>query len=105
MTPVIALIGMTGLWLLFGWLLSGIAGSYLSVRKGYGEKPGVAAGLLLLPVGVIIWLLIPARDGSAWKEEGPMPPRRGRQGIDITAGEQPAPTGPEPGSGPGSAES
>jgi hypothetical protein len=83
MTPVLALIGMEGLWLLFAWLLSGIAGSYLSDRKGYGEKPGVAAGLLLLPLGVLIWLVWPAREGSAWKEEGALPKRRGGKGIDV----------------------
>jgi len=72
----LALVGMTGLWLLFGWLLSAIAASYLSVRKGYGEKPGIAAGLLLLPLGVLLWLVWPAREGSEWKERGPLPKRR-----------------------------
>ncbi len=86
MTPLLGLIGMLGLWLLFGWLLSGIAASWLSSRKGYGEKPGVAAGLLLLPLGVLIWLVIPAREGSEWKEDGPLPKRRGRGAIDIEAG-------------------
>ncbi len=97
MTPLLGLIGMTGLWLLFGWLLSGIAASYLAVRKGYPDKWGTAAGLLLLPVGVLLWLVIPAREGSAWKEDGPLPQRRGGKGIDIDA----APAAPGDG---GSAE-
>ena len=53
------------LFLLFGWLLSAIVGSYLSERKGYGEKPGLATGLLLFVVGVVIWLVWPARPGRS----------------------------------------
>ena len=36
-----ALLGATGLYLLFIWLASAIAASWLSDRKGYGEKPGL----------------------------------------------------------------
>ena len=39
-------------------------------RKGYGERLGLAFGLLLSAVGLVIVLLIPARPGSRWKEEG-----------------------------------
>ena len=35
---VIALLGAASLWLLYLWLLSAIVASYLSDRKGYGEK-------------------------------------------------------------------
>jgi fucose permease len=67
----LALIGASALWLLYGWLLAAIVSSYLSDRKGYGEKPGLTSGLLLYPIGVLIWLIWPAREGSKWKTLGP----------------------------------
>jgi hypothetical protein len=73
---VFALVGTLALWLLWAWLLSAIASSWLSSRKGYGERPGLATGLLLSAVGVLIWLLWPARAESKWKREGPLPRRR-----------------------------
>jgi len=78
MTPIYALIGAKALYLLFAWLASAIAASWLSDRKGYGEKPGLASGLLLAVVGVVIWLLWPPKPSSAWKQEGVLPRRRGR---------------------------
>jgi hypothetical protein len=63
---LLAVIGPTALYLLFAWLLSAIAASDLSDRKGYGEKPGLASGLLTAAVGVIGWLLWPPRPGSQW---------------------------------------
>jgi hypothetical protein len=74
---VIALIGVKALYLLIAWLLSAIAASWLSDRKGYGEKPGLATGLLLSFVGVIVWLVWPAKDASRWKIQGPIPKRGG----------------------------
>jgi len=74
-----ALIGAKALYLLWGWLLSAIVASWLSNRKGYGEKSGLATGLLLTVVGVIVWLLWPARPDSAWKTDGPVPKRGGRR--------------------------
>ena len=68
---VLALLGAKALWLTYGWLLAAIVSSYLSDRKGYGEKPGLACGLLLYPVGVILWLVWPARPESKWKALGP----------------------------------
>jgi hypothetical protein len=68
---VFALLGVAGLYLTYAWLLSAIAGSWLSSRKGYGEKPGLAAGLLLNVVGVILWLVWPAKEDSRWKVHGP----------------------------------
>jgi hypothetical protein len=62
-----AQVGMKAFWLLIVWLASAIAASELSKRKGYGEKWGLGTGLLLSLVGAIIWLLIPARQDSAWK--------------------------------------
>ncbi|MEA2331953.1 MAG: hypothetical protein QOH58_2091 [Thermoleophilaceae bacterium] len=66
-----ALLGSKALWLLYAWLLSAIVASYLSERKGYGSKVGLAFGLLLSAVGAIIWLLVPARPDSRWKLQGP----------------------------------
>ena len=37
---VFALLGATALWLLFAWLASAIIASYLSERKGYGQRAG-----------------------------------------------------------------
>jgi hypothetical protein len=72
---VIALIGAKGLYLLFAWLLSAAAAAWLAERKGYGERLGLACGLLLSVVGILIVLLLPGRPGSRWKEEGPLPRR------------------------------
>jgi hypothetical protein len=68
---VFALLGASALWLLYAWLLSGIVASYLSGRKGYSEKIGLASGLLLHVIGVIVWLVWPARPESKWKTQGP----------------------------------
>ena len=66
-----AVIGAKALWLTYLWLASAIVASYLSARKGYGEKLGLAFGLLLSVVGAIIWLLWPAKADSRWKLQGP----------------------------------
>ncbi len=68
-----ATIGATGLYLLFVWLISAAAGSWLSDRKGYGEKVGLTFGLLLSAIGLLIVLLLPSRPGSRWKLDGPLP--------------------------------
>jgi hypothetical protein len=75
---ICALIGPKALYLLFAWLLSAAVGSWVSERKGYGEKLGLAFGLLLTVVGLLIVLLLPGRPGSTWKIDGPLPRRRGR---------------------------
>jgi hypothetical protein len=69
---IIAAIGAKALYLTFLWLGSAILASWLSNRKGYGEKPGLAAGLLLSVVGILIWLVWPAKDDSRWKVQGPL---------------------------------
>jgi hypothetical protein len=70
------MIGSLALWLMYAWLLAAIVASYLSGRKGYGEKPGLASGLLLHVIGVIIWLFIPAKEHSKWKQVGPFGRRK-----------------------------
>ncbi len=71
MSLVIATIGAKVLFLLYGWLASAIVASYLSERKGYGPKVGLAAGLLLSVIGVLVMLVWPARRDSRWKLQGP----------------------------------
>ena len=68
---LIANIGALALYLLFVWLGSAIVAAYLSERKGYGEKAGLASGLILSVVGVVIWLVWPAKPDSDWKVIGP----------------------------------
>jgi hypothetical protein len=70
---VVALIGAKALYLLYAWLLSAVICSWLSNRKGYGERPGLACGLLLTVIGVLLWLFWPAKLDSRWKIQGPLP--------------------------------
>jgi hypothetical protein len=79
MEAVIALIGSKALWITYAWLLSAIVCSYISERKGYSEKGGLAAGLLLNVVGIIVWVLIPAKPDSRWKLQGVF----GRGGMTV----------------------
>jgi dipeptide/tripeptide permease len=72
---IFALIGIKGLYLLFAWLLSAAIGGWVADRKGYGERVGLAFGLLLTVVGLLIVLILPGRPGSAWKIDGPLPKR------------------------------
>ena len=67
---VFALIGSNALFLMFAWLASAIAASWLSERKGYGEKAGLVTGMLISVVGVLVWLVFPARKDSRWKLQG-----------------------------------
>ena len=82
MPTVIALLGANAFWLLFVWMASVIAASYLSERKGYGDKPGLATGLLLTILGPIIWLFVPAKAESRWKRLGPF-----GSGVSRSAGD------------------
>jgi hypothetical protein len=66
-----AAIGAKALYLLLAWLIGAASASYLSERKGYGDKPGLATGLCLSLVGAIIWVFIPPRANSDWKLKGP----------------------------------
>ena len=51
---VLALIGAKALYFLFAWLAAAIVASYLSDRKGYGEKAGLVSGLVLSVLAVIV---------------------------------------------------
>jgi fucose permease len=62
--------GAKALYLFVLWLMSAAAASWLAERKGYGQKPGLAAGLLLSAVGALLWLIWPARKDSKWKLQG-----------------------------------
>jgi len=61
---IVAAIGSKAFWLLYLWLASAWAASSLSDRKGYGEKVGLGTGLVLSVIGVLIWLVIPAKSTS-----------------------------------------
>jgi dipeptide/tripeptide permease len=74
---VFAFIGAKALYLLFVWLLSATIGSWMSDRKGYGERVGLAFGMILSAIGLLIMLLLPARPGSKWKTQGWRPRRHG----------------------------
>ncbi|GAC1436588.1 MAG: hypothetical protein NVSMB51_08310 [Solirubrobacteraceae bacterium] len=73
---ILALIGAKALYLLFAWLISAALAAAVAERKGYGERLGLAAGLLLSVIGLLAVLLLPGRPGSAWKLDGPLPRRR-----------------------------
>ena len=78
MAAVFALLGVKALYLTYAWLVSCVVSSWISARKGYGERPGLITSLLLSAVGTVIWLFWPARQDSRWKVQGAIP-RRGPQ--------------------------
>ena len=67
-TFILAAVGIKAFYLLLIWLASAIGASELSKRKGYGEKWGLGTGLLLSVVGLIIWVLVPPRPDSPWRQ-------------------------------------
>jgi type VI protein secretion system component VasK len=64
-----AAVGAKAFYLLMVWLASAIGASELSKRKGYGEKWGLGTGLLLSVIGLIIWIFVPARAESPWRQK------------------------------------
>jgi hypothetical protein len=69
-------IGALALYLLFAWLISAAAGSWITERKGYGERTGLMLGLILTVVGLLVALVLPSRPGSKWRRDGVLPRRR-----------------------------
>ena len=82
---VLATIGSAALYLLFVWLLSAAGAAWLADRKGYGERVGLFFGLILSAPGFVIVLLLPARPGSVWKREGPLPNPGARRPLGMTS--------------------
>ena len=78
MTFVLANLGVKALYLTYIWLLSSVGASWLSARKGYGERPGLITGLLTSAVAIVVWLVWPAKADSRWKVQGAIP-KRGEQ--------------------------
>jgi hypothetical protein len=72
------MIGVNALYFVFVWLISAAAASWLSERKGYGERVGLTFGLILSALGLLIVLLLPGRPGSKWRVDGRLPRRRRR---------------------------
>ena len=70
---LLAVIGVTSLYLLYAWLMSAIIASDLSDRKGYGEKLGLAFGLLGAVIGVVVWLFVPPKTGSQFSRYVKLP--------------------------------
>ena len=66
---IAAQVGAKAFYLLMIWLASAIAASELSMRKGYGEKWGLGTGLFLSLIAVIIWIAIPAKAESPWRQK------------------------------------
>jgi hypothetical protein len=66
---IAAQVGAKAFYLLMIWLASAIAASELSMRKGYGEKWGLGTGLFLSLIAVIIWIFIPAKAESPWRQK------------------------------------
>jgi hypothetical protein len=78
---ILAVLGAKAFYLLYLWLASAITTSWLSNYKGYGEKVGLGTGLLTSFIGVIIWLLWPAKSDSKWAAR-----RRGEDPDKVTTG-------------------
>ena len=75
MTLLLADLGVKALYLTYLWLLSSVGASWLSDRKGYGERPGLITGLLTSAVAIVVWLIWPAKPDSRWKVQGAIPKR------------------------------
>ena len=65
---ILGAFGVKAFYLLYVWLASAWASSWLSDRKGYGEKVGLGTGLLLSAIGAVIWLIIPPKANSKWRQ-------------------------------------
>ena len=91
MITILALLGAKALYLLLIWLASAIIASWCSGRAGYGEKPGLATGLLLTFAGAIIWIaiyLFLPRPGSRRAHDGILPKRQRASDVLAPAAQQ-----------------
>ena len=70
------MIGAWALFLMYLWLACAIVAAYLANRKGYSERTGLATGLVLHIIGVVVWLAVPAKSHSKWKTVGPFGRRK-----------------------------
>jgi hypothetical protein len=70
------MIGVKALYFLFIWLISAAVASWLSERKGYGDRVGLTFGLILSALGLLIVLALPGRPGSKWRVDGWLPRRQ-----------------------------
>ena len=75
---LIALMGANALWFLYLWLFSCIVAGYFSERKGYGEKAGLATGLCLSAVAIIVWLVVAGQARLQVEGARTVRPRQGR---------------------------
>jgi hypothetical protein len=85
-TAIFALLGAKALYLVLLWLASAIVGAWLSDRAGYGERWGLASGLLLSALGALVWLVIylfAPRPGSRRAVDGVVPRRHKAAPADI----------------------
>jgi hypothetical protein len=81
-------LGAAALYLLLLWLASAVAASWLSGRAGYGERTGLATGLLLSALGALAWLVIYLafpRPDSRRALDGIIPTRRKAGDMDIAS--------------------
>ncbi len=70
------MIGSWALFLMYLWLACAIVAAYLANRKGYSERTGLATGLILHLIGVVVWLVMPPKQHSKWKTVGPFGRRK-----------------------------
>ena len=66
----LAFMGAMALFWMYIWLISAMSCAYISERKGYSDRAGLATGLVLSAVGIIVWLIVPAKPDSRWKTTG-----------------------------------
>jgi hypothetical protein len=95
MRLVLADLGVKALYLTYLWLLSCVASSWVSNRKGYGERPGLITSLLTSAIGTVIWLFWPARPDSRWKVQGAIPRRGDKPTVAEARAKQDLDTGAE----------
>lgn len=89
-STILAATGANAYWFIMLWLICAAVSGAIANRKGYPEHWGLSSGLVLLPVAVLLWLVIPGKPNSAWKREGVFPPRRRPRQTSATPAAGPA---------------